>query len=269
MLLLLSCRERSRRSTALDEDRQVQLDSLETELREKSTAMEAMARRRSELEIELKCAREKIDDLTEVINRLEQDLTARKIARQLGEQFPEPRSLSPASESQVSEQNQHQLSTSEMSTNHQDMETSFRVLKEQLRAKEGAARQVEKQQTLLHEVSSRLRMMAERMHSLIAPLQTGTSDGGVLALKEPEEDLLSPSSSVHLAQVQTFENSLEKLLQLVETLRKTEIKLRQKVAQLEGEFKVRRFCFIKQSCFNEALSVNTSPPFEHHQNECI
>ncbi|XP_022651820.1 centromere protein F-like isoform X4 [Varroa destructor] len=230
-------RERSRRSTALDEDRQVQLDSLETELREKSTAMEAMARRRSELEIELKCAREKIDDLTEVINRLEQDLTARKIARQLGEQFPEPRSLSPASESQVSEQNQHQLSTSEMSTNHQDMETSFRVLKEQLRAKEGAARQVEKQQTLLHEVSSRLRMMAERMHSLIAPLQTGTSDGGVLALKEPEEDLLSPSSSVHLAQVQTFENSLEKLLQLVETLRKTEIKLRQKVAQLEGEFK--------------------------------
>lgn len=200
--------------------------------------MELMARRRSELELELKCAREKIDDLTEVISRLEQDLTARQVGRQLSEQIPEHRSISPASESQASEQQPGQHSSSDETPNHHDMETSFRVLKEQLRAKEGMAREVDKQQSLLHEVSSRLRLMAERVHSLVQPVRSSSPESGALALKEPENDLLSPNSSLHLVQVKAFEDNVDKLIELLDRLKKTEVKAKKRIAQLEKDYEV-------------------------------
>ncbi|OQR77630.1 hypothetical protein BIW11_06954 [Tropilaelaps mercedesae] len=227
-------RERSRRSTALDQDHQEELDSLETKLREKSSTMEMMARRRSELEVELKCAREKIVDLKEVISRLEQDLIASQIGQQSGQQLPEPRLLSPASEAQESEQ--QQLSNGENATSHDDMEMSLLILREQLRAKEMSVREAEEHQTLLHEVSSRLRIMAERMHPVLALPQTEAFSSGALALKEADEDFLSPNTSLHLSQMKAFEDNLEKLLQIVEELRRTEAKAKQRIAHLESEY---------------------------------
>lgn len=219
----LLSRERKRR-TATGENQKDQLESLEYELQRKNLDMDFMVKKRSELEVELQSAKEKIDDLTDVITRLEQDLTSREVKCEL-DKLPEMRSLSPASESASDV-------PSDSLANQDNLEMSFKVLKEQLRTKDDALRHLEKQQSLLQEVSLRLRLMAERMQAVLVPRKPGSD----FEIQEPGEELMSPSSSLHLNQLKAFEDNLEKLVQMVETLKKIETKSKSRITQLEKDY---------------------------------
>lgn len=98
---------------------------------------------------------------------------------------------------------------------------------------------MENLQSLVQEISSRIRMLNEKINSELLSRQKNTQAKPIscneLGICEEEPDLLSPNTSVQLSLVNTLERNLDKLLGLIKAGMSDELEaLRSEVTVLKG-----------------------------------